>query len=304
MSDAAAATTMLADLDEVLRELLDRGLLASGLSGVTITFDAPARDLVARWTLPALDVFLYDVREASDVRDRSWHPAISDDGSAMLARAPLRLACTYAITAWAQGARDEHVLLSHALAILAARPLLGPELLPASLLVGDPPQPLATQLARPREDDRAQLWNAIGAQFKVSLDFTVAAPCDPRLTVKRGPPIATAVLSGSTRPDARAHDARFAAGGEVRGADDRAVAGADVSLPDLGLGCVSDERGRFVLPSVPAGEHTIHARSGAEVTSSQLTVPGDGVILRLTAQADASARKGSGGFPKFRPFGR
>lgn len=188
MNDAAAGTMILADLDEVLRELLERELVARGLLGVTITFEAPSRDRAAQWPSPAIDLFLYDLREAPEGRDRSVHPA-KVDGRAMLVRAPLRLACTYAITAWAPTALDEHRLLSQVIAVLCAYPRLPVELLPASLQVGDPPQPLLAEVAHVRDEARAEFWTAMGGQYKVSLEYTVTVLCDPHLLAPRGPDV-------------------------------------------------------------------------------------------------------------------
>jgi Pvc16 N-terminal domain len=186
VSNAAAGTMILADLDEVLRELLERELASRGLLGVHITFEAPSRDRTAQWPSPAIDLFLYDLREAPGARDRSWHPA-KVDGQAVLVRAPLRLACTYAITAWAPSALDEHRLLSQVIAVLCSYPQLPVELLPASLLVGDPPQALATEVAHVRDDARAEFWTAMGGQYKVSLEYTITVLCDPSLSTPRGP---------------------------------------------------------------------------------------------------------------------
>lgn len=193
MANGAAGTMILADLDEVLRELLERDLAARGVSGVTITFDAPSRERTAQWPSPAIDLFLYDLREAPGTRDRSWHPT-SADGRAMLVRAPLRLACTYAITAWAPTVLDEHRLLSQVVAILCAHPQLPVQLLPASLVVGDPPHPLLTELGHVRDEARAEFWSAMGGQYKVSLEYTVTVLCDPDLSAPRGPAVQTEVI--------------------------------------------------------------------------------------------------------------
>lgn len=286
MNDAVAPTMMLADLDEVLRGLLERELAAGGLTGVTITFDAPSRDRTAQWPSPAIDLFLYDLREATDVRDRSWQSG-AVDGQEMLLRPPLRLACTYAITAWTQTALDEHRLLSQVVAILCAHPELPVELLPASLLVGDPPHPLRTELGHARDEARAEFWTAIGGQYKVSLEYTVTVLCDPRVTVARGPAVKTEVVTArDLAPGSRGPESSYAAGGEVRDRQGHSLDDVAVSVPSLGLACVTDEQGRFVLRSVPAGTHAVQARgAGGQLASGDLTVPGDGLVLTLDTGA-------------------
>jgi hypothetical protein len=281
MNDAAAATMVIADLDEVIRGLLERELEAGGLEGVTITFDAPSRDRTAQWSSPAIDLFLYDIRESATLRDRSWQPT-PVDGRETLVRGPLRIACTYAITAWTQNTLDEHRLLSQVIAILCMHPELPVDLLPASLLVGDPPAPLRAELAQSKEDSRAEFWTAIGGQYKVSVEYTVTVVCDPRVSVLRGPPVETVhpttqigVEDGSPAPG-------LAAGGEVRDDQGNSLGDVAVSLPELGLVSVTDENGRFVLRPVPAGRHAVQARGArGELATGEVAVPGDDVLLTL-----------------------
>src|SRR4051794_14493595 len=57
--------TMLADLDEALRALLRRELGRHGFDGVEVAFDAPAKDWSATLSAPTVNLFLYDLREAT-----------------------------------------------------------------------------------------------------------------------------------------------------------------------------------------------------------------------------------------------
>jgi hypothetical protein len=282
MTDAAAGTMILADLDEVLRELLERELAARGLLGVNVTFEAPSRERVAQWPSPAIDLFLYDLREAPGTRDRSWHPAARVDGQAMLVRAPLHLACTYAITAWAPTVLDEHRLLSQVIAILCAHPQLPVELLPASLLVGEPPQPPAAEVAHVRDEARAEFWTALGNQYKVSLQYTVTVLCDTGIGSARGPAVRSeAIALQAGRKGGGVREASFTIAGEV--ADERGAGLAEVaiSVPALGLACVSGSDGRFVLRALPAGRYAVQARAQGHLASVQVTVPGDLLALTL-----------------------
>lgn len=286
-TESAPRTMMLADLDGVLRDLLDGELAASGLHGVAITFEAPSRDRTAEWQSPAINVFLYDLREASDLKDRSWQDA-KVDGQGVLVRPPLRLDCTYAITAWTQNALDEHRLLSQVVAVLCAHPQLPVELLPPSLLVGDPPHPLPTRVAHVRDDGRAEFWTAVGGQYKVSLELTVTILCDPGVVVARGPAVTTEVLTTSTVAQAGGgpSDAAFAAGGEVRDPGGSPLAGVAITIPALGLASVTASDGTFVLRTLPAGEHTVQARGAAgQVVTGTMTVPGERPLVLVLPTA-------------------
>lgn len=280
MSDAAAGTMILADLDEVLGELLEGGLAARGLLGVTVTFEAPSRERVAQWPSPAIDLFLYDLREAPGERDRSWHPT-RVDGRAMLVRAPLRLACTYAITAWAPTVLDEHRLLSQVIAILCAHPQLPVELLPPSLLVGEPPQPLIAEVAHVRDEARAEFWTALGNLYKVSLQYTVTVLCDTGVGSPRGPAVRTEAIALQAGRDGGPREESFTVAGQVTDLGGEGLAEVAVSVPALGLACISDSDGRFVLRALPAGRHAVQARAQGHVASVQLTVPGDPLALTL-----------------------
>lgn len=279
MSDAAAGKMILADLDEVLRELLERELAACGLLGVTVTFEAPSRERVAQWPSPAIDLFLYDLREAPDARDRSWHPA-RVDGRAMLVRAPLRLACTYAITAWAPTVLDEHRLLSQVIAILGAHPQLPVELLPSSLLIGEPPQPLIAELAHVRDEARAEFWTALGNQYKVSLQYAVTVLCDTGLRSPRGPAVQTEAIALQAGRDSGPREQRFTVAGRVTDLDGEGLAQVAISVPAIGLACVSGRDGRFVLRAMPAGRHAVQARAQGQLASVELEVRGDPLAPR------------------------
>ena len=109
--------TVLADLDEALRALLRRELERHGFEGVEIAFDAPSSDWAGQLTGPAVNLFLYDLREFSEGQDRT--PSETRDGNgARMTPPPLRLEVTFAITAWTQAVEDEHRLLSQVLAVL------------------------------------------------------------------------------------------------------------------------------------------------------------------------------------------
>src|SRR5579875_3505987 len=123
---------MLADLDESLRRLLRRELAAQGFEGINIAFDAPSREWSAALSAPTVSLFLYDLREAVALRQQEWREQ-RGNGHARLQRPPLRVECSYAITAWARAVEDEHRILSHVLAVLYAHEVLAPQLLVGAL---------------------------------------------------------------------------------------------------------------------------------------------------------------------------
>ena len=57
--------TAIADLDEGLRDLLRSDLRRHGFDGVEVSFDAPSREWSGKLTGPAVNLFLYDLREGA-----------------------------------------------------------------------------------------------------------------------------------------------------------------------------------------------------------------------------------------------
>src|SRR5215208_4457446 len=102
--------TAIADLDEALRSLLRRELARHGFEGVDIAFDAPSKEWSGKLTNPSVNVFLYDLREASE-QAQSTPTEVRGNGGASSQRPGLRLELGYSITAWAKAVQDEHRLL-------------------------------------------------------------------------------------------------------------------------------------------------------------------------------------------------
>src|SRR4051794_40345173 len=93
--------TMIADLDESLRTLLQRELGRHGFDGVEVAFEAPAREWSSQLAAPTINVFLYDLRESTEHRHRMIEEQRKNNG-AFETRPPLMLECSYAMTAWTQ----------------------------------------------------------------------------------------------------------------------------------------------------------------------------------------------------------
>ena len=289
MPDAIASVTKnlaLADLDELLRALLQEELEAVRMTGVDVTFDAPTRERTSTWRLPAVNLFLYDLREAAAPRDRSWQQR-DDGGAAMLARSPMRLSCTFSITAWTRDVVDEHQLLSQVLSVLLAYPVLPGSMLPPSLQVGSPPVGLSTRVGQAKEEGRADVWSAIGSPYQVSLEYMVTILCVAGQTRARGGRVgSTSVSEQPGGPDGSVQGTLYAQGGTVLDPDGDGVAGAWVVLPAVGPWTTTGAGGRFVFPAVPAGEHELLVRGADGATAgATLTVPGPAPVLTLAPAA-------------------
>ena len=85
--------TVIADLDEALRRLMRRELERHGFEGVEVAFDAPSKDWSGKLTSPTVDLFLYDLREATERASMSPTER-RGNGRTSMSPPPLRLELT------------------------------------------------------------------------------------------------------------------------------------------------------------------------------------------------------------------
>src|SRR5689334_5117784 len=113
---------MIHDLDRTLKELLTRFLPTELATQVEVSFAAPDNQFPGSAVpLPALDLFLYDVRENRELRSTEWIVE-RQNGFAVQTPPPVRVDCSYLITAWSSAAdnpaQDEHRILGEAMRVL------------------------------------------------------------------------------------------------------------------------------------------------------------------------------------------
>ena len=91
MTGAVATVTpngVLRALDETLKALIQRELGGVGVGPVEVTFEAPERDRAATWPSPAVNLFLYDLREPELPRYWAWHKSSGNGDRAILRAGP------------------------------------------------------------------------------------------------------------------------------------------------------------------------------------------------------------------------
>ena len=284
--------TAVADLDEVLRQLLTRELARHHFQGVEIAFDAPSKEWSGKLTAPTVNLFLYDLREAVE-RAEATPSERRANGQAISVAPPLRLELTFSVSAWTNAVEDEHRLLSQVLSILFSYRQLPDDLLEARAGGGPGLRETLTSVGRPREE-KADFWTSVGGQYKASIDYVVHLTIESGATFVRGPEVRTQTM-GTRQSDgprgtvSEMH--RF--GGKVFDADGAPLRDVWVTLPELGIFAASDPNGRFVLQRVPSGTHQLVARTrdGAEATA-EIAVPG--AVLDLTVGPKKRAAKRAG----------
>ncbi len=190
---------MFDDLDKSIENLLKRELPADLVSQVTISFATPDNSFPpSTVSLPAINVFLYDIRENRDLRDGEWRLERQSDGSAVRKAPLVRVDCSYLVTAWPSDsspapAKDEHRLLGEVMKALLRHSSLPAAVLEGSLQGQQPPLPSST-LQPGRLQSLAEFWQALGGKPKATLSYTVTLGVEPTAPFEAGPPVREAVF--------------------------------------------------------------------------------------------------------------
>ena len=171
---------MIDDLDRTIATLLRRELPPALAQQVQISFATPDDQFPPQSvTLPAIDLFLYDVRENLELRSNEVYVQRSSDGTAIRTRAPVRVDFSYLVTAWPSStvpdpAQDEHRLLGEVMRALLRHRTIPEDLLQGVLAIQDPPLPTST-LQPGRLQSLGEFWQALGGKPKAALNYSVTA---------------------------------------------------------------------------------------------------------------------------------
>ena len=186
---------MIDDLDRSIEALLREQLPSSIARQVAISFLAPDSDFPPSSVQPpAINLFLYDLREDRELRSAEW---VTDVEAGTRTPPPLRLACSFLITAWAATsaadiARDEHRLLGEIVRVLARHRTL-PEGVLKGVLADQPLTLPATSLQAGPLPSVGEFWQAAGRP-KAALAYTVTIAVQSGAPVEAGPPVQEPVV--------------------------------------------------------------------------------------------------------------
>ena len=171
---------MLHDLDRTLVALVQSKLSALN---VAISFAAPDQQFPPTGvTLPAIGFFLYDVRENFELRTNQWEQEKQPNGMFTRKRPPVRVDCSYLITAWPSAAspnpvQDEHRLLGEVMKALLAHRVI-PAQYQKGVLVGQEPLLRTRIIAESQLQSLGEFWQAVGGKPKAALSYGVTISVD------------------------------------------------------------------------------------------------------------------------------
>jgi hypothetical protein len=187
---------MFQDLDATLAALVAREL---AVTNVAVSFATPDDQFPPSDVgLPAISFFLYDVRENTDLRTNQWELERGDDGGFTRQRPPVRIDCSYLITAWPSGsapdpADDEHRLLGEVLKVLLRHRAIPARYLQGELVGREPPL-RAKILAENQLHSLGELWQAMGGRPKATLHYGVTLGVDVFGPEEVGPEVSEKIL--------------------------------------------------------------------------------------------------------------
>lgn len=179
---------MIHDLNNSLKVILQHELPTPLNEQVAISFDPPDDQFPPpSVTPPAIDLFLYDIRENRDLRSNEWSLQRESDGTGRRSMPLVRVDCSYLITAWPSQstpnrAADEHRLLSEVMMVLLRFPTLPEWLLQGGLTAQELPLPTAV-LQPGHLQSLGEFWQALGGKPKAALNYTVTIAVQPFASV-------------------------------------------------------------------------------------------------------------------------
>jgi hypothetical protein len=170
-------------LDETLKALLRRDLPSELAKQVQISFATPDDQFPPQSvTLPAIDLFLYDVRENHELRSNEVSVERRSDGTVIQKRPPIRIDFSYLVTAWPsesvpEPAQDEHRLLGEVMRVLLRYRKLPEEVLQGVLKEQSPSLPVSS-LQPGRLQSLGEFWQALGGKPKAALNYQITLSVD------------------------------------------------------------------------------------------------------------------------------
>jgi hypothetical protein len=182
------------DLDDTLAELLRRTLPPTLVPQVAISFAPPDGTFPPpSVTLPAIDLFLYDIRENRTLRSNERQIERDPEGTVVLRPPSLRLDCSYLVTAWPSATtinpvQDEHHLISQVMMALLRYPVLPRPLLQGALAAQPLPPPV-TALQAGSLQSMGEFWQALGRKPRAALHVTATIAVEAGRAAEEGSPV-------------------------------------------------------------------------------------------------------------------
>lgn len=278
---------MIDDLSKTLRAILSTEEVKQEfpqLAEAHIEFARPDKDYVPK-APQTISIFLYDIRENRDLRSNELSRVKGGNGQATILTSPLRLDCSYLVTAWPAQASNaggtdvdhetgqdpvllEQLLLSEVLQVLARYPTIPADFLQGKL--ANPPQEFPPPMITARAEglnNISEFWTAIGSELRPSLNVKAT------ISVQLFPP----EVEAKPVQERIFHEAQLARqdiSGLVKDDKGVPVAGARLMIQELGLSTMSDDKGIYGFSQIPIGTYNLRVnwKTGQGVNSNTVEI--------------------------------
>ncbi len=257
---------MFDDLDASLAALLADGAAPQEVRTADVSFAVPDKDFAPAQA--TMNLFLHEVQENRALRDVAPILQQVPAGGWESERPPLRVDCTYLITAWspktgAVRAAEEHRLLGRALLWLGRFPVLPDQYAQGALKTPPQPYPLATTVAQTREgQSMGEFWTALGIAPRPAFSLTVTIALQPYPETESFPALSAIQLRTGLLDAPELH-------GRVLDNQLAGVPGAAVTLVEASRTVTADALGEFAFTAVPFGSYTLAVTSAGHPDTSR-----------------------------------
>jgi Pvc16 N-terminal domain len=187
---------VIAEADQALAVLLKTKVI--GNAAIAITFDPPNRQWSQALTGPAVNLFLYDIKENSARREVMYEKVLGDNGVVVATRPPPpRFDLHYTVTAWAPKILVEHKILAAALRCFGPMTVLPREVLPATL--AELPYEVLVHI---ESGAKRSMFINMGGDLKAGFEITVTVPMPMLPDLPAAPPVRQATVAVNPVPGA------------------------------------------------------------------------------------------------------
>jgi hypothetical protein len=272
---------MIKDVDETIKQILIQKASLEP-SAITISFDAPDRDWAAAQSKPAVNLYLYDIRENHELRSYEWRTEKKDDKTATKKKTPVRLDLSYFITVWTKHVEDEHRLLSQVLICLMNYPILPEEMLQGDLKSQEYQVHALTAQPDGLFKNPSDFWTGMDNKLKPSINYIVTMPVDLAVAVT-SPLVFTKVIDVKDEHGGETEEI-LQIGGTIfsKGKTDAVVPNAMLLIKELNITTTSGSDGKYKFSKIRKGDYTFKVSAPKKATKEvMVAVPADNYNIEI-----------------------
>lgn len=274
---------MFQDVDETLRAVLLADVPIDRTE-VDIAFERPTREWSSRLTRPAINLFLFDIRERTDFRDDTWQVRTRENGTYERTRGPRRVDLAYLVTAWTKEPADEHRILGRLLPAMYRTSQVPPAMLRGALAQATIPV-LSRVMTADHVAKPADFWGVMDNEFRVGLTWVLTVPIDV-FAPQDGPLVTTTILTlGEATSEERERFVFVGGIVTVKGSDGEPLPFTRLQVVGTGSSATADADGTFQFGWVPEGKQKWRIEPpGRAAYEVSVDVPSPAYVIEVPAK--------------------